>query len=75
MNLYNVQSIWARTPVDSLFVNAYSHDRSRGSQPWLQIYSYIAALANQICQEGVCKCSPGFAKNSDEECIGKILNL
>ena len=41
----------------------------------LLIYSYIAAGANQICQEGVCSCSLGFAKNNDEECEGKILHL
>lgn len=38
---------------------------------YLIIYSYVAAGANQICQEGVCKCSPGFAKNGDGECEGK----
>ena len=39
------------------------------------IYSYMAAGANQICHEGVCTCSPGFAKNSDEECESKTLHL
>ncbi|XP_020626399.1 fibrillin-1-like [Orbicella faveolata] len=30
--------------------------------------STCEAGANQICQEGVCSCAPGFVKNNDEEC-------
>ncbi len=41
----------------------------------LLIYSYVTAVANQICQEGKCKCAPGFARNDDEECEGKFLYL
>ena len=41
----------------------------------LLIYSYITAVANQICQDGKCRCAPGFARNNDEECEGNFLEL
>ena len=37
------------------------------------IYFYIAVGANQVCQEGVCECARGFARNNDNECVGKFL--
>ena len=41
----------------------------------LLIYSYIAAGANEICHEGVCRCAHGFARNKDKECVGKFLHF
>ena len=39
------------------------------------MYSYVAAGANQICQEGKCTCVRGFFRKNFEECEGKFLHF
>ena len=43
--------------------------------PVLIIYSYITAGENQLCQDGKCRCAPGYARNNGEECEGKFLHF